>query len=95
MAIAVVHEFDRVTPEQYDEVIKAMGLSPGGPGNPRCIFHWVTKTDAGIRVTDVWESREQFERFAEGELGPKALAAGISNPPKTAFHHVHNYQTAG
>lgn len=95
MAVAVVLDFDGGTLEQYDEVIKAMGFSPGGAGAPGGLFHWATKTDTGIRVTDVWESREQFERFAEDEIGPKTQAAGVPGPPQTTFHDVHNYLTAG
>lgn len=95
MAVAVALDFDGGTLEQYDEVIKSMGFSPGGAGAPGGLFHWVTKTDTGIRVTDVWESREQFERFAEDEIGPKSQAAGVPGPPKTTFYDVHNYLTAG
>jgi hypothetical protein len=94
MAIAVIQDFEGGTPEQYDEVIKAMGFSPGGPGTPGCIFHWITRTDTGTRITDVWESREQFERFAAEEIAPKAQAAGVPGPPRITFYDVHNYLTA-
>ena len=57
MAIAVQLDFDGMTLDQYDEVIKRMGFTPGGQGGPGVLFHWVTKTDKGLRVTDVWESR--------------------------------------
>jgi hypothetical protein len=95
MAVAVVLDFDGGTLEQYDEVINAMGFSPGGAGASGLLFHWVTKTETGIRVTDAWESREQFERFAEEEIGPKTQAAGIPAPPTITVHEVHNYLTAG
>jgi hypothetical protein len=41
-----------------------MGLRSGGQ-HPGALFHWATKSDSGVRVTDVWESNEQFERFAQ------------------------------
>jgi hypothetical protein len=88
MAVAVVLDFDGGTVEQYNEVIKAMGFTPGGAGAPGPLFPRVTETD-------VWESREQFERFAEDEIGPKSQAAGVPGPPKTTFHDVHNHLTAG
>lgn len=95
MAVGVVLDFEGGTTDQYDSVIEAMGFSPGGAGARGCLFHWITETDTGIRVTDVWESREQFERFAEDEIGPKTQAAGVPGPPKTTFYDVHNYLTTG
>ncbi|MEA2377486.1 MAG: hypothetical protein QOD13_1393 [Thermoleophilaceae bacterium] len=95
MAVAVVMDFEDGTLDQYDTVIRSMGFSPGGPGAPGSISHWVTETDNGIRVTDVWETREQFEQFAEEQIGPKTAEAGIPNPPQVTFHDVHNHMTAG
>jgi hypothetical protein len=57
MPVAVIQDFPGGTLEQYNQVVEKMGFSPGGPGAPGGIFHWVTATDNGIRVTDVWQSR--------------------------------------
>ena len=59
-------DFDGATLDQYDKVLELMQLHPGGRAPDGALFHWCTKTDNGIRVTDVWDSREQFERFAQG-----------------------------
>ncbi|MEA2357893.1 MAG: hypothetical protein QOI62_1153 [Solirubrobacteraceae bacterium] len=95
MPVAVVLDFPGGTLEQYDKVIELMGFTPGGAGAPGGLFHWVTATDDGIRVTDVWESREQFEKFAEEEIGPRTQEAGIPAPPQVSFHDVHNHFSAG
>ena len=95
MAVGVVLEFDGATLDQYDQVIEKMGLAPQGPGAPGGIFHWVTKTDNGIRVTDVWETREQFENFAQQQIGPYTQEVGIESPPEVTFYDVHNYLTEG
>jgi len=55
----------------------------------------VTKTDDGIRVTDVWETQEDFEKFAAEKIGPITQAVGIQSQPTTTFFDVHNYLTAG
>jgi hypothetical protein len=94
MAVAVVLDFDDATLDQYDEVVKLMGFSPKGAGAPGGLFHWVTKTDQGIRVTDVWDTREQFDSFAQEKIGPISAQVGIPNPPKITYHDVHNYLTA-
>ena len=95
MAIGVQQEFSGATLAQYDQVIQKMGFRPGGPGAPGGLFHWVTKTDSGIRVTDVWESRAQFEKFATEKIGPLTAQVGLTSPPKTTFFEVHNYLTKG
>jgi hypothetical protein len=59
------------------------------------LFHWVTKTEGGIRVTDVWHSAEQFQAFADEQIGPITAAVGIAEPPVVTMHAVHNYLTAG
>jgi hypothetical protein len=95
MAVAVILEFENGTMEQYDQVVQKMGFSPGGAGAPGGIFHWVTQTNGGFRVTDVWESKEIFEQFAESTIGPLAAEAGLESPPKISYAEVHNYLTAG
>ncbi|HEX7299574.1 MAG TPA: hypothetical protein VF257_11240 [Solirubrobacteraceae bacterium] len=95
MAVAVVLEFPGATIDQYDEVVRRMGFEPGGPGAPGGLFHWVTQTDDGIRVTDVWQDRETFDKFAEEQIGPMTAEVGVPGPPQLTFYEVHNYFTAG
>jgi hypothetical protein len=95
MAVGVVLEFRGATLEQYDQVIEKICFTPGGPGGPGGMFHWVTKTDDGIRVTDVWQSQEHFQKFADEQIGPITREVGFPAPPEVAFHEVHNHLTAG
>jgi len=95
MAVGVLLKFEG-TLEQYDQVVEKMGFSPGGAGPPGLLFHWVTGTDEDeFRVTDVWETREQFEEFSQEKIGPLAQEVGISEPPEVRLYEVHNYLTAG
>ena len=95
MAVAVVMEFNGATLEQYDQVIEKMHFEPGGPGAPGGLFHWCTSTGGGVRVTDVWESREQFDAFGREQIGPITAEVGIPGPPELTFFEVHSYLTAG
>lgn len=95
MAVAIVMEFPDGTLEQYDEVVSKMGLTPGGAGPPESLFHWVTETDDGIRVTDVWVSKAAFDQFAEEKIGPITAEVGVPGPPTVTVHEVHNHHTAG
>jgi hypothetical protein len=94
MAVAVDLEFDGGTLEQYDEVAKLMEYEPGGAAPPGCLFHLGALTDRGLRVTDVWESKEQFEQYAREKIAPLSQQVGIPGPPRITFYDVHNYQTA-
>ena len=95
MPVAVEMNFRGATLDQYDQVIEAMGFTAGGAGAPGGLFHWVTETDDGIRVVDVWDSKEQYERFAQEQIGPLSQQAGFAAPPEVTYHNVHNYRTAG
>lgn len=95
MAVGVVLEFTGGTLEQYDQVVAKMGFTPGGTGAPAGLFHWVTATDDGIRVTDVWETREAFDAFAEEKIGPITAEVGIPGPPTITYYDVHNHLFAG
>ena len=92
MAVAVEMDFAGATLEQYDAVMRLMSLDDGSRPMPEGgIFHWVARTADGIRVVDVWATREQFDAFAETEIGPYSQQVGILNPPTITFREVHNY----
>jgi hypothetical protein len=95
MATAVQMDFKGATLDQYDKVIEKMGFRPGQTGAVGGLFHWVAKTDDGIRVVDVWESKEAFEKFAQDEIGPITQEVGVPSPPELQFFDVHNTLTAG
>jgi hypothetical protein len=68
-----------------------MGLKPGGASPPGAISHWAAKTDDGIRIVDVWESKEAYEQFAAEEIGPHMREAGITGAPERRIYDVHNF----
>ena len=78
-----------------DQVCKLMGLTPKGPGPAGSISHFATMTDSGLRVVDVWESKEQFDAFARDQIGPLSQQAGFPGPPQIQVFEVHNYLTPG
>ena len=95
MAVAVQIDFRGATLEQYDQVNERIGLLPGGPASPQELFHWVTKTDDGFRVVDVWDSREAFEKFAQEKLTPILREVGVTNEPAIQFFEIYNYLAGG
>jgi hypothetical protein len=95
MAVAVVMDFTGATLDQYDQVLQKMHLDAGGPLPTGGLFHWAAATDGGLRVVDVWETREQYEAFAAEQIGPYTREVGIPAPPEISFYDVHNYMVEG
>lgn len=95
MSVAIEMSFKGGTLAQYDRVLELMGLTPGGAGPPGSLFHWAAATADGIRVVDVWKSKEQYEEFAQKQIGPFTQQAGFAGPPELTFFDVHSYFTAG
>ena len=64
MAVTITTVLPGVTPEQYDQVNNDGGISadslPDG-----LVAHYASRTDDGLRIFDVWESREQFDAFMQ------------------------------
>ena len=95
VAVGVQVEFKGMTLDQYDEAVKRMGFEPRGAGAPGSVFHCVAKTADGIRATDVWETQEDFEKFAQEKIAPIAKEVGVQSQPEIQYFDVHNYLTAG
>jgi hypothetical protein len=95
MAVGVQVDFRGVSLEQYDEVAERLGLLFGGPMPRGGLFHWVTTTDDGIRITDVWETRQLCEQFVEESVIPAYREIDVSDPPQIQFFEVHNYLVGG
>jgi hypothetical protein len=93
MPVAVEMNFSGATVDQYDQIIEKMGLTPGGSTPPGAISHWAAKTDDGLRVVDVWETREAYDRFAQEKIGPYSQEAGITEAPEMRVYEVHSYLT--
>ncbi len=91
MAVAIEMTFKGATLSQYDEVMEKMGLAGGDTRPEGALFHWVTATPDGLKVVDVWETAEQFDRFAAEQIGPITQEVGIPGPPAMTRHEVHNY----
>jgi hypothetical protein len=95
MAIGIQFDFPGGTLGHYDQVVQKTGFQPGGAGPPGILFHWIAKTGDGFRVTEVWESREQSERFFQEQLSPVMAEVGVPGPPHVTFFEVHNHFTKG
>jgi len=85
---AVVHFFPGGTVQQYEASIGA--VHPGqGQLPPGQVFHAAGPSEGGWTILVVHESRQNWEEFRDGTLGPR-MAAGIEGgfacaPEETAI----------
>ena len=97
MAIAVELAFNGhgATLANYKAGLAKMGTAPGGRHpDPGCLFHWATESGGGLRVTDVWKSKQEFETFAKDKIGPVSEQVGLPKP-QVKFIEVASFLTAG
>jgi|1186.fasta_scaffold275783_2 hypothetical protein len=75
MSIVVRFPLSNVTRQQYDAVHSALEQSGDWPP-AGCLLHVAFGDEQNVRVSEIWESREQLQAFGE-KLQPRLAAAGI------------------
>jgi hypothetical protein len=84
MAHCFIMDFEGATTAQYDAVIEEMELNGRLPAH--ALYHGAGSPDVrNWRVVDVWETPEDFERFAAEKIGPITARHGIGEPRITSF----------
>ena len=77
-----------VTTEQYDESIRR--LEKSGDWLPEGLeYHVAFKSDGKFRVSEIWDSREQFDAFGE-RLMPVLKDVGIELTGEPEMLEIHN-----
>jgi len=79
MAVCLVIDVPGGRLDQYDAVMRKLGESGGTLGEGQT-FHAAGPSDDGFTVIDVWNSREDFDRFIQGRLGEAIQEAGVPQP---------------
>jgi predicted ester cyclase len=87
MAVVMTMRWAGIEPAQYEELRDVVGWETEQP--PGAIYHCAAFDDTGIRVTDVWETAEDFEQFAATRLMPGVHKVGALGEPTVEIHPVH------
>ena len=89
MSIVVRYNPPSLTTEQYDEAdrrLREAGLEPLPDGLE---YHVCFGSEGNLRVSEIWDSREQFEAFGE-KLMPILTDAGIEFSGEPEIFEVYN-----
>lgn len=93
MAIAMLMRWNGITEEQYDT---ARALAPFNRDTaPGSLFHVAAFDEQGIRVTDVWESADDWETYLTEHLVPVFAKLGFPGQPEVEVVPVHLLITPG
>jgi hypothetical protein len=87
MAIVMNLRWKGVTPAQYDRACELVGWEVDHPQGGR--YHVAWFDDEGLRVTDIWDSAEEFEAFVQSRLMPGVAEAGIEGEPEVEVVPAH------
>ena len=88
MAIASVIETPGGTREQYDQVIREVGLT-GSQLAPGQLVHFAGPTAGGWQVVNVWESQEAADKWMKEKVNPARQKAGMPEPLQPKVFPVH------
>jgi hypothetical protein len=91
MSIVVRFPTSNMTKQQYESVHDALDKSGNWPV-PGCLVHVCFGDEQDLRVSEVWESREQLEAFGE-RLRPHLEAAGIQMSGQPEVFDAYNVET--
>jgi hypothetical protein len=97
MAVAIINtDFpEEFGAQLYDAVNGEMDIEANPP--PGLVFHWAGEVDGKFTITDVWQSRDDYDRFNAERLTPaiEKVAAAAGAPAdaeqRTIEVPVHNH----
>jgi hypothetical protein len=87
MATVIMQRFDEMTPQQYDELREIVGWDRDVPAGMQ--FHVASFGDGVLRMTDVWDTEDQFDAFVQTRIVPGFQQLGITGQPEKIVSPAH------
>ncbi len=87
MRIVMSMKWDGTTLGQYDELRKSVNWEGNTPKGG--VFHVAGFSNDTLKITDIWESEDEFNDFAQNRLMPSIAQLGIKGEPQVEMYPVH------
>ena len=87
MRVVMMMKWDGVTTAQYEQLRKIVNWEGNKPKG--AVFHVAAFGSNAIRVTDIWESADDFNSFVQNRLMPGVAQAGIAGQPQVEVYPLH------
>lgn len=93
MVIGVLRHVPGATTDTYDAVSAELGVESKPPEG--MVVHTAGATGGGMRIFEVWESREAYDRFQNERLLPtvRKVIGEDAPQPQTEIYELHNVRT--
>jgi hypothetical protein len=89
MSIVARFSPTNLTKEKYDESVRRLEEAGLWPNPPGLEYHVFFGPEGSMRVSEIWDSREQMDAYAEG-LMPILADVGIEFSSEPEVFEVHN-----
>ncbi len=93
MAVVMKMRWPGVTRAEYDKALEVVGWEQDPAQGGRNHVAWFD-AEGVFHVVDVWDSEEDFQRFADERLMPGLASAGIlagKDEPSVTFARLHRH----
>jgi hypothetical protein len=80
MPTVIMQRFDEMTPQQYDALRELVGWDRDVPEGMH--FHVASFGDGILRMTDVWDTEDQFDAFVQTRIVPGFQRLAITGQPE-------------
>lgn len=87
MSVVMRMHWPEVSREQYEAARREVNWEGNPPAGAQFHVSWFDAD--GFRVMDVWDSREDFQRFVETRLMPGVAKIGIEGQPRVELTDAH------
>ena len=87
MPIVMIMTWKGITRDQYEAAKKQVNWEGNVPKGAR--FHVAAFDSNGIRVTDIWDTADDFNNFVKNRLMPGAKQVGIQGEPQVEIYPTH------
>jgi hypothetical protein len=88
MTVVSTLDITDLTGPEYRAVMDELGVEQRPEGG--IYVHLTTPTDAGFRVVEIWDQKENFDRFVERRLVPANQALGLDRATEITVRPLHN-----
>jgi hypothetical protein len=88
MSTVIIQRWDAVTRAQYDQIREIVGWDVDVPAG--MTFHVASFEGDILRMTDIWDSEEQFMTFVQTRIMPAVGQVGMAGQPDMTVTPMHD-----
>jgi hypothetical protein len=88
MTVVSTLDVTDLTAPEYRAVMDELGVEQRPEGG--IYLHMTIPTDFGYRIVEIWDEKENFDRFVERRLAPANQAIGVDRATEITVTPLHN-----